>query len=455
MGLHRVRKGLDLPIQGKPDSAVHEAPEALRVAILGQDFHGMKPKPLGAVGDEVKRGQPVFEDRKTEGVVHTAPAGGKVVAVHRGAKRVFLSLVIEVDGEEAHQAFSSHSAATQSPSRETVSALLQESGMWTAFRTRPYSRVPAIGTAPHSIFVTAMDTHPLAANPEDVLAGREDDFKAGLEAIGHLTDGTTYLCRAPSSKVGDGASGVQVEEFRGPHPAGTVGYHIHELDPVDRNKTVWHIGYEDVARIGALLQTGQLDTTTVVALAGPGAKKPRLLRTRLGADLDALLEDELETSSDASEESSARVISGSVLHGQQAQGEALGFLGRFHQQVSVLPEGKQREFLGWLSPTPRKYSVLPFFFSKLTKKFLQFNTSTNGSKRAMVPIGLYEKVMPFDLMPTHLLRALAVGDLEWAEELGVLELDEEDLGLCTYVCPSKADYGPMLRDVLTQIQKDG
>lgn len=408
----------------------------------------MKPKLQVAVGDEVKLGQPLFEDRKTAGVMHTAPAAGKVVAIHRGAKRVFLSVVIEVAQNEMHQAFGSHGAAVSSPSRETIAALLQESGLWTALRTRPYSRVPAIGTVPRSIFVTAMDSHPLAADPKDVLAGREEDFKAGLGALGHLTDGTTFLCRAPGSTLGDGVSGVQVEEFRGPHPAGTVGYHIHELDPVDRNKTVWHIGYEDVARIGALLRTGQIDPTTVIAFAGPGAKKPRLLRTRLGADLDAILEGQFAADGEV------RVISGSVLNGQQAQGEEIGYLGRFHQQVSVLFEGKERELLGWVSPAVKKHSILPLFFSNLTKKF-NFSTSTNGSKRAMVPIGLYEKVMPFDLMPTHLLRALAVGDLEWAEELGVLELDEEDLGLCTYVCPSKADYGPMLRDVLTRIQKDG
>lgn len=419
------------------------------MATLGSDFQGMKPKLLVSEGERVRIGQPIFEDRKTPGVVHTALAAGKVAGVHRGAKRVFVSLVIEVDDAEEHVSFESYDAATATPSAKTVSDLLLESGLWAAFRTRPFSSVPEPSTTPHSLFVTAIDTHPLAPKPEDVLAGREEDFALGLARIALLTEGRTYLCRAAGSDLGGSPDGIHVEEFRGPHPAGTVGYHIHKLDPVHREKTVWHIGYDDVARIGALFRTGQIDPTTVVGLGGLGIEKPRLLRTRLGADVDDLVEGNLiET------DTALRRISGSVLHGVRLHGDAC-FLGRFHRQITVLPEGTRREFLGWLSPTPRKFSVLPLFLSKLLPSRVRFNTSTNGSKRAMVPIGLYEKVMPLDLMPTHLLRALAVGDLEWAEELGALELDEEDLGLCTFVCPSKADYGPMLREALTRIQKEG
>lgn len=442
-----ARKGLNLPIAGDPTDEISDAPAAGRVALLGQDYVGLRPRMLVAVGDRVKLGQPVFEDRTVSGVTFTAPAAGEVVAVNRGAKRAFQSLVIRVDGDEAvdFPSFSPHAGDT----RDGAVALLVESGLWTALRTRPFSRTPDPTSTPKSVFVTAIDSHPLAPNPESIIAGREADFERGLTVLGKLTDGPVHLCVRKGSAIEAGASGARVHQFAGKHPCGTVGYHIHVLDPVYRKKTVWHIGYSDVLRIGHLFTTGELDVTQVVALAGPMVKKPRLVRTRMGAATEPLCEGELEPGE-------ARIISGSVLTGQRAMGESFGYLGRFARQISVIREGREREMLGWTMPGMNKFSMIPAFLSALIpgKKF-DMTSTTNGSRRAMVPIGMYERVMPMDLMPTHLLRAIQVGDTEWAEELGVLELDEEDVSLCTFVCPSKIDYGPALRRTLDQIQKEG
>ena len=298
--------------------------------------------------------------------------------------------------------------------------------------------------------MTAMDTNPLAPSTDVVMEGHEEEFKKGLLAISQLTEGKTYLCRAPGSKVpAPDHSKIQVEEFSGIHPAGTVGVHIHLLDPVHREKTVWYLGYQDVISIGALLQTGRLEVQRIAALAGPSVKNPRLLRTRLGAYIDELVEGQLT-------EGIHRVISGSVLSGRSAQGEILGYLGRYHQQISVLQEGTEREFLGWMAPGVNKFSTVSAFLSSLLpKKKYAFTTNTNGSKRAIIPIGMYERVLPMDILPTFLLRSLAVRDIEQAEQFGCLELEEEDLALCTFVCPGKQEYGPMLREVLTEIEKEG
>ena len=241
----------------------------------------------------------------------------------------------------------------------------------------------------------------------------------------------------------------RTEQFAGPHPAGTVGVHIHFLDPVNANKFVWHINYQDAVAIGKLFTLGEIDVSRVIALAGPLVAHPRLLLTRLGASVDDLIEGELSGDEN-------RVISGSVLTGRIASGAVMGYLGRYHHEISVIPEQRTRAFLGWLRPGIETYSTVNTFASRLIpgKKF-KFGTSTHGSDGAMVPIGMYERVMPMDIQPTFLLRALIVSDVEYAQQLGCLELDEEDLALCTFVCPSKTEYGPLLRGVLNEIERGG
>lgn len=441
----KINKGLDLPISGAPEQSVSAAVEAKSVAVIGFDYIGMKPTMQVKVGDRVKLGQVIFTDKKTEGVNYTAPAGGVVTAVNRGEKRALQSVVIEVDGDEAVEFAKYDAAQLASLSAEQVAENLLASGQWTALRTRPFSKVPTPGTKPSSIFVTAMDTNPLAADPAVIIAEQKDAFANGLTLLGKLAQ--VHLCKAAGADV-PSADGVNVAEFSGIHPAGNAGTHIHFLDPVSEKKTVWTIGYQDVIAIGNLFTTGKIDTARVVALAGPQVSAPTLLRTRVGASLDELTAGRLVSGDN-------RVISGSVLNGRNAKG-AFAYLGRYANQVSVLLEGREREFMGWVAPGTEKFSVLNMFASMFSggKKFA-FSTTTNGSERAMLPVGQFETLMPMDILPTQLLRALVVGDMESAIALGCLELDEEDLALMTFACPGKYEYGPILRDNLTTIEKEG
>ncbi len=446
-----IKQGLDLPITGGPVQDIQQGPAVKKVAIIGDDYVGMRPTMLVKEGDTVKLGQPLFTDKKREGVVFTSPGAGKVVGITRGAKRKFESVEIELAGD-GEVTFASHSDLG-ALDRDTVEKQLIESGTWVAFRTRPFSRSPELGSDPSSIFITAMDTNPLAADPELVIASHKDLFVSGLQVIRKLTSGKIHVCHRGDSRVpGDSIPSVETHEFTGPHPAGLAGTHIHNIDPVGPKKTVWQIGYQDVIAIGHLFTTGKIMTERVVALAGPMVTKPRLVRTRLGADLNDLVAGETENSDNN------RVISGSILSGRKAEPNK-HYLGRFHNQISVLEEGNKREFLGWQMPGGDKFSLTKIYLGswlwwKSGKKF-PMTSSTGGSKRAMVPMGTYEKVMPLDVLPTQLLRSLICGDTEESQLLGALELDEEDLALCTYVCPGKYDYGQILRDNLTIIEKEG
>jgi Na+-transporting NADH:ubiquinone oxidoreductase subunit A len=439
-----VTRGLDLPIAGAPAPVVREARAVTRVAVLPADHLGTKPRLRVQEGDAVRRGQPLWQDRTHPELVVTAPAGGTVTAVHRGERRAIQSIVVTLDANDADDApFASHSAAVERDGA-AVRALLLEAGLWMALRTRPFGHVPAPTDEPAALFVTAMDTSPLAVRVDAALADRQDDFARGLAALRRLTDAPLFVCRAPGSTLGDGVEGVRRAEFAGKHPAGVAGFHIHTLFPASRARIVWQIAAHEVVRIGHLVRTGRLDVSHVVALGGPAVREARHLRTRLGAHLGELTDRELAPV--ASGALPHRVISGSVLTGRHAHGEVFGFLSRHDAQVSVLPEAVKRRFLGFLRPDAPAYSSLPVYLGGGAKA--GFDTMMHGGTRAMVPIGAYERVLPHDLMATHLLRAIQLGDAEWAEQLGVLELDEEDVALCSYVCPGKADYGTALRALL-------
>jgi len=445
--MHRITKGLDLPITGQPEQTINAGPVVGQVAIIGADYIGMKPTMLVQPGDRVKEGQPLFSDKKTEGVVFTSPASGTVAEVNRGDRRVFQSVVIDVDGDDAVEF--PVLKDLQAADRSEVVDLLTKSGLWTAFRTRPFSRVPSTATQPRSIFVQAIDTNPLAVDPIPVIREREQEFRTGLQALTRLTDGPVFLCRRPGqSLAGEDSPNVKSETFEGQHPAGLPGTHIHLLDPVSLSRTVWTINYQDVIAIGHLMISGRLSVDRVISVAGPSVQTPQLIRSRIGASITQTLSGKLT-------EGNHRVISGSVLSGRESTG-VTGYLGRYHLQVTAVPEDNQREFLGWLTPGADRFSVRGVFSSALdrTRRFA-FSTTQGGDKRAMVPIGMYEQVMPLDILPTFLLRSLIVGDTEEAQQLGCLELDEEDLALCTFVCPGKYEYGPILRENLTTIELDG
>ncbi|MFU8895548.1 MAG: Na(+)-translocating NADH-quinone reductase subunit A [Gammaproteobacteria bacterium] len=448
----RIRCGLDLPLKNEPAQIIEAARPAKSVAVLGRDYLDLRPAMHVEEGERVRLGQALFSDRRRPGLVVTSPGAGVVAGIRRGARRVLESVTIELEGDAAEEFRSWPAGELAALERERVIDNLTRSGLWCALRTRPWSKVPARDSGAHAIFVNAMDTNPLAPDPVVVIRSAPEDFVNGVTVLTRLTKGTTFVCKAAGADVPvpESIATVQVAEFGGPHPAGLVGTHIHHLYPVNADRVVWHLGYQDVIAIGRLFTTGRLDPERVVSLAGPTVKRPRLLRTRLGAHLEPLVAGELE------EGVESRVLSGSVWSGFHAL-DWTAYLGRYHQQVTALREGRERQLLGWLNPAGEKVSATGALFSSFSSALRRFalTTSQHGSPRAMVPIGSYERVMPLDILPTQLLRALLVGDTDEAQKLGALELDEEDLALCTFVCPGKHEFGPVLRERLAQIEREG
>lgn len=445
----KIKKGLDLPIGGAPEVTIEDGRRVREVALIGFDYVGMKPTMAVREGERVKRGTLLFTDKKNEGVRYTSPAAGVVKEINRGERRVFQSVVISIDGDDAEQFQKFSRAGLASLPRQQVVDNLVESGLWPLLRTRPYDKVPAIDSKPHSVFVSLMDTNPLAVDPTVIINTDPEAFQNGLQVLSRLTDGKVFVCGGPDTQVDLPSGDFEYHSFSGPHPAGNVGTHIHFLDPVSQQKTVWTMDYQKVMDVGRLFTTGEVPKEQIVAITGPEVKRPRLLRTRMGANLDELLEGELETRTDV------RMINGSVFGGRTARGP-VAYLARSVNQITVLEEGLKREFMRWVSPGINRYSRLNIYLSGLMPgRKLKFSTNTNGSERAMVPVGAYESVMPLDILPTQLLRSLIVGDTEQAQMLGALELTEEDLALCTFVCPGKYEYGPILRDNLTRIEFEG
>ncbi len=456
-----IAKGLDLPLAGSPKQQILDGPKVRFVALTGSDFVGMKPTLAVNVGDSVKLGQLLFEDKKNPGVKHTAPAAGTVREIRRGEKRVFQQILIECAEKEDCIDYAKYAdSALLSLDSQKIRDQLVESGLWTALRTRPYSRVPSPGSTPNSIFVTAIDTQPHAPDPEIVIAEKTEEFLSGLKVLSRLGGKKVYLCKKPLANIPGGddsdqkIDGVETALFEGPHPAGLPGTHIHFLDPVGGQKTVWHIGYQDVIAIGRLFTTGRLSTERVIALAGPKVKEPVLLRTRLGACLNELVEGRLKPGPN-------RVISGSVLSGRTALGDAvekeaeLPGLGRYHQQISVIDETVDAELFGWVLPGIRKFSLTRTVLSSVLPRIpFRMKTGTMGGHRAVFPVSQFEQVMPLDIMPVFLFQSLEVGDIEKSEALGCLELDEEDLALCTFADPGKNDYGASLRKMLDELMRE-
>ena len=442
--MYTIKKGLNIPITGQATGEV-EKRRTRQVAVLGPDYMGMKPTMMVKEGDAVKRGQQLFEDKKNPGVFFTAPIAGQVVAINRGEKRRLLSVVIERADD---QAVTFKVPDVNNCSREELVELLVSSGLWTSLRTRPYSKTPAVDSEPNSIFVTAIDTNPLAIDPAAVVATEPGAFESGLQVVSRLTQGPTFLCTAQGSLAELKApESVQRVEFAGLHPAGLVGTHIHYLDPVNAGKTVWHLNHQDVMAIGRLVLTGQLDLTRTIGITGPAAATPKMVKTDMGAAFDELLADQHL-------DDSKRVINGNVLNGAFVE-PGTGFLSKYASQVAILEEGTDKEFIGWLKPGSNKFSVTNAFIGGITRRLQKLTTSSGGSPRSMVPIGVYERVMPLDILPTLLLKAIIMKDTDAAQELGVLELDEEDLALCTFVCPSKYEFGAILRENLEKIEREG
>ncbi len=444
----QIRKGLDLPISGRPEQKVRQGNVVNHVALIGDDYIGMKPTMLVKEGDRVKTGQLLFSDKKNEGVNFTSPGCGTVVAINRGAKRKFESIVIELAGEESIRFLDPSSQPWDDIDPEEIRNLMVDSGMWTCFRTRPYGKVPPVASSPASLFITAIDTSPLAADPQVIIARSTQEYQLGLRMLQRFLTVPIHYCTGAADLLpAEELSGLEYWQFQGPHPAGLPSTHIHFIDPVHEEKMVWHIGYQDVIALGHLFKTGYLSTEKTVALAGSTVLNPSLVTTRVGACLPELCEQELSQSQD-----DIRILSGSVLSGRESTG-SYTFLGRYHNQVSVLKNSSGRSFLNWASPGRERFSIKPVFSSALKKHLsLPFNTALWGGKRAIYPLGTYEQVMPLDIIATSLLKELANADTEKSKDLGCLELIEEDLALCSFVCPGKNEFGTSLRKVLTAIE---
>ncbi len=447
--MFKIKKGLDIPIANPPEQKIHDAQPVDSVALVGRDYIWRRGTLLVRIGDRVKMGQAVVQDKKIPDIVGVAPGCGTVEAIHRGPKRALDTFVIRLQDDEEVRFPAFDDDAINKLSIDKIKKNLLSSGLWTAFRTRPYSTLADPHTLPYAILITAIDTNPLAPDPLVAINAATEDFRRGVAIVAKLTEGKLFVCKAPEAQLPiDKQANIEIVSFSGPHPAGLVGTHIHFLCPVSSSRTVWHLGYQDIITIGRLFYSGLCDPHTIISIAGPAVKHPRLIRTRIGANTNDLVRDELDCIR-------CRVVSGSILSGHHAR-DHLAYLGRYHNQITVLSEGGEREMFKFLMPGSNMFSATRAFISSiLPKKRFAMTTSQNGSPRAMVPIGSYERVMPLDILATPLLRAVVVKDTETAQALGCLELDEEDLALCTYVDPGKFDFGPILRENLLQIKKEG
>jgi Na+-transporting NADH:ubiquinone oxidoreductase subunit A len=431
-----IKKGLNLPISGHPDPVVSDTPTIHKAAILSNDFIGMKPTMLVKEGEKVKLGQKIIEDKKNPGVFFTSPCGGEVSSINRGDKRKFLSIEFDIDAEEESVLFDTN----QDPK-----TLLIESGLFNAFRTRPFNRTPKVEDKPDRVFINACDTNPLAISPKDIIQLNEADFNSGVAFISSLFDFDIDLAFEDDHRDYT-FKNVNSTQFKGPHPAGLASTHINAIYPVNLHRKVWTINYQEVISIGYLVNNGKLRTHKNISLAGESVFNPSIVSARIGSNIDQLCAGKVN--------SNARVISGSVLFGHDAI-DAMSYLGFYDNQVTALPNHTDDVFLNWVMPGKNIHSKLNVFLSAFKKpaKF-NFNTGINGGNRAIVPVGSYEEIIPHDILMTQLLKALVVGDVEVAAELGMFELTAEDLALATYVCPSKYDYCSILMDNLNKVYEE-
>ena len=447
MNIFNLKKGLNIPVLGIPEQIIQGEKKPKSVAVLGPDYIGLKPKMLVSVGDKVKRGSPLFCHKDYPEILYVSPCKGKVKVINRGDKRVLLSVVIDVESLSDKGINITKTHSNEKSQEQFVKKCLFDSGLWTSFLTRPYSKVPSSDSLPSSIFITAMDTEPLCPDAELIINHDLKAFNEGVKKISLLTKGKVFICTKNNSQLK--FNDFDTYEFAGPHPAGLAGTHMHFLDAPSATKTVWSIGYQDVIAIGKLFLTGFIDVSRIVSIAGPHALKPRLVKTVLGASLDDILEGEYNKAE------GCRVISGSILSGFHATNE-LAYLGKYSRQITIIKEDLEKHFFGWIKPQPNKFSVMPVLLSAFGFfKLFNLTSNLNGGRRAMVPTGVFETLMPQDFLPTQMLRALLVMDTDVAQSLGALELDEEDLALCTFACPAKYEYGSALRDSLQKIEKEG
>ena len=441
-----IKKGLDINLLGEAEKTVTEGKSDL-FAIKPVDFIGCFPKMLVKEGDEVKAGSPLFFDKYREDIYFTSPVSGKVTAVRRGAKRKLLEVIIESDGKNDSLDFGAATPAEME--REAIIEKLLKSGLWPFLRQRPYSIVAQPKETPKAIFIPAFDSAPLAPDFDLMVHGKGDEFQAGLDVLSQLTQGKVYLnihADNTKSKVFLNAKNVEIQRFRGPHPAGNVSVHVSRISPLNKGEVIWYIYPQDVIAIGRLFLTGRHDTTRLIALTGSEVKKRHYFKTRLGASIAQMVNENVE-------QGELRYISGNVLTGDKI--DKNGFIGFYHSQVTVIPEGNYYEFLGWALPGFGKFSISRTYPAFLfpNKKY-RLDTNLHGGKRAYVVTGLFEKVFPFDIYPLQLIKAILIEDIDLMENLGIYEIDAEDFALCEFIDTSKTEIQKIVRNGLELMRKE-
>lgn len=455
MSTHKLKKGYEIKLAGKTEKVIINAEKPKLLASQPPDYLGHKPKLDVDIGSAVKIGSPLFHDKQNPDIKFHSPASGKVVQVNRGERRAILEVVVESDGKDDAIDFGKHTnSELVALSPEDIKKKLLSGGVWPVIKQRPFSKIANPVETPRDIFVGAMDTAPLAADREFLLQDEEENFAAGLKILEKLTEGTVYLT-IDASKTEHvpaiaNAKGVEIHAFKGKHPAGNISVHIHHIKPINMGEIVWYVNAVDVALIGKFFLEGKFPVERIVAVAGSSVKPEarKYYRTWLGASIQTIINES------TLDDDVIRVISGDVMSGRKINEN--GYIGFYGRTITVIPDSKRREFFGWLTPGLKDESFSRLFLSKIfPPKEYVVDTRIHGGKRAFIQTGDYEKVMPMDIYPSHLVKSIMAGEIEDMIALGLLEVDEEDFALCSYICPSKIDFGAHIRSGLDVLEKEG
>jgi len=443
----KIPKGADIKLKGVADRVYAHIPNSKFYAIKPTDFHLITPKMVVNIGDKVEVGEVIFYDKNCEKIKFTAPVSGLVTDIVRGDKRKILEVIIEADKEFRYKQFETRDLP--SLTRQSIIDNLLISGLWPLIRQRPFSIIANPHNHPKSIFISAFDSSPLAPDNDFIFHGETDLFQLGLDIVTQLCDGTTHLNldgNSNSSKVFNNAKGVQINKIYGPHPSGNVGVQIHHIDPINKGDVIWYLSPQNVITIARLFRDGKYDSSKIISLTGSKVKKPRYYRILQGASINEIHRDNML-------EGDKRFISGNVLTGTRIKED--GYVGFYDFQISIIPEGNYSEFLGWLLPGFHKYSLSRTFFSWLgSRKEYDLDSNTHGEERAFVMTGQYEKYMPINIFPVHLIKSILIQDIELMEKLGIYEVDPEDFALCEFACTSKIPVQSIIRSGLDLIKKE-
>jgi Na+-transporting NADH:ubiquinone oxidoreductase subunit A len=441
----KLKKGLNIKLKGSAEPVLEELPVSATIAIKPTDFPGLTPKLTIKADQQVKAGDVLFYDKYHPEVYFTAPAGGKVALINRGERRRILEVVIETDPQAGAVEFKQ--ADPQKISAEEVKKQLLKSGLWPFIRRRPYGIIAFPEEQPRDIFISAFDTAPLSPDYNFIMEGQLETFQTGINALARLTEGKVFLGVCETS-VFTNIKNAEIRRFSGPHPAGNVGVQIHHIAPVNKGEVVWTVNPQDVLFIGRLFETGKVNLNRMVALTGSEVEKPKYFQTLLGTSVSSLVGGRLKDT-----DYNQRIISGNVLTGTQVKPQS--YLGYYDSQVTVIPEGDDYELLGWATPGMDKFSASKTFLSKLfPKKEYELNANLHGGERAFVLSDQYAKVMPMDILPVYLLKAVLANDIDRMEQLGIYEVIEEDMALCEYVCTSKIKVQHILRNGINTMIKE-